>query len=267
MAAAVAAGTGVLLAPAPSAAIYYGHHSPLLAHLAPYGGTVRGASIDGIEIPQGRIGDSDGVRARLGGDYALRVRARAGAPPEDQAALVLITDAAQREILLLGPDRDDLVFRFRSRSQALGLETAMVRLPQALQSVGLGDALELMVERTGADLCFSIDGEVDCGHGFTVGDGWLFVAPDYRVVASSRPLLDVAWLAALFLPLGYWGRMNYASAVACALAAIALFVVPAVTALRATPVLQVAGAGLGAVLGMVVRRRFAPVPISGQREA
>jgi VanZ family protein len=47
--------TGFLLAPAPTAAIFYGHRTPSsLAHLAPYGGSVRDASIDGIEIPHGR---------------------------------------------------------------------------------------------------------------------------------------------------------------------------------------------------------------------
>lgn len=257
-AAAALASTGVLLAPAPSGAIFYGHRPPQFDDLAPYTGTVVRASIDDVEIPSGRIPDSDRIRMRLRGDHALRVDALSGAPPEGLAALVVISDE-QSEILLLGQDGDDLVYRFRTRGQAIGLETATVRLPRALHGVGPGDQLGLTVQRAGADLCFGVDGVVDCGYGFTVGDGWLLLAPDYQVLTTWRPIVDPAWLAMLFLPLGYWGRN--ASPATWALAAAALLVVPAATALRATPMSQLASAGFGAALGMATRRlRFAAVP-------
>ena len=150
---------------------------------------------------------------------------------------MLITDRAQNEILLLGPDRDDLVYRYRSRGQALGLETATVRLPRALRQSGPGDDLELSVRRSGNDLCIAVDRVDDCGYGFTVGDGWQ--------------------LAALFLPAGYWGRGSAANAAACAAAAGALLLVPLIAPLRPTPVSQLACAGFGAALGMAARRQFA----------
>ena len=80
IAVAVLVGTGALLAPAPTAAVYFGHHTPSLAHLAPYTGSVLDASIDGVEIPYGEIRDSEGIQARLRGDYALRVRGAAQLP-------------------------------------------------------------------------------------------------------------------------------------------------------------------------------------------
>jgi VanZ family protein len=256
VASAVLGGTGILLAPAPSAAVFYGHRTPLLAHLAPYAGTLIDASLDEIEIPHGRIADSDGVRARLGGNFALRLDALAGTPPARLAALLLITDAAQREILLLGQDRDDLVYRFRSRSRLLGLETARLRLPGALRGVDPGDPLELRVERTGAEFCFALDGFLECGHGFTVGDGWLLLAPDHRILTPLRQVLGAAWVAALFVPLGYWGGWNGTSGVAWAIAAAALLLASSVTALLPTPMSQVAGAGCGALLGAACRRQF-----------
>jgi len=262
-ASAVLLGTGVLLAPAPSAATFYVHRTPSsLAHLAPYGGTVLDARIDDIELPSGTIPDSDAVRARLGGDYALRVDVRAGPPPTTLAAFVLITDADLNEILLLGPDRDDLVYRFRSVGDAIGFQTALVRLPHALHQIRPGDPLSLTVQRSGDDLCFAIDGAFDCGHGFTVGDGWQLLAPDYRILAAWRVILSATWLAALFLPLGFWGRWDAASAATWAVAWTALLLAPAITALRATPVSEVTGAGFGAALGIAVRRhvetRFGP---------
>jgi len=254
-------GTGVLFAPAPTVAVYFGHHTPSLEHLAPYDGTVLEAAIDDIEIPHGWLSTSDRIRARLVGDYALRVRARSGSPPDELAALLLITDVANNEILLLGPDRDDLVYRFRSRSEPLGLENATVRLPGVLARIGSGHTLSLRVEHSANDLCFEVDRDVECGHGFAVGDGWLLLAPDYRFLARWRPTLGAAWLAALFLPLGYWGRSGAADAAAWAAAASALLLVPLALPLRSTPVSQIAGAGFGALLGMAARRRFtAPSP-------
>jgi VanZ like family len=255
-AAVVLLATGVLLAPSPTAGLYYGRHTPSRADLAPYRGTVLGASIDEIAIPDGAITDTDRVRARLGANYALRVSARAGPAPDALAAFVQVADEDDMEILLLGPDRDDLVYHFCTLGGRIGLEMARVRLPRALSRVAAGDSVALGVARKSHDLCFAIDGAVDCGHGFTVGDGWRLLAPDFRILDLGRPWLDAAWLAALFLPLGYWGRTDVASAAAGTIAAAALFLVPAATALIATPGVEIAGAGCGVVVGVLLRRHF-----------
>jgi VanZ family protein len=259
--------TGFLLAPAPTAAIFYGHRTPSsLAHLAPYGGSVRDASIDGIEIPYGPIADSAGVRAALGGDYALRVNGLAGPPPQRLAAFVLITDADQNEILLLGPDRDDLVYRYRARGQRLGLEPARARLPHALTGIGPGAPLALAVSRSRADLCIAVNGNTECGYGPTVGDGWRLVVPDWRFLARARALLEASWFAALFAPLGFWARRNAATAAAWAASAAALVLLPGVLPLRPTPLTQLAEAGFGVGLGLAVRRPLASAAACAARE-
>jgi VanZ family protein len=267
-AAAVLCATGLLLVPAPTDAEYFGLHSPSLAHLAPYDGSVIDAAIDDTGIPLGSLSDSARIRARLGGDYAVRLRARAGsAPPPYLAAWLMIADAAQNEILLLGPDRDDLVYRYRSRGYALGFETASLRLPHALRRIAPGDEVAISVQRLGGDLCVAVDRAPQCGLGPTLGDGWSLLAPDYRILAQWRPVVCAAWLAALFAPLGYWGRRTAANAAVWAAAAGALVLVPAVAALRPTPVSQFAGAGCGALFGAVARRLVAGAPSRVGREA
>lgn len=253
---AVLAGTGVLLAPVTSDATLYGHRVPALEHLAPYGGSVPTASIDGIVVPQGPIPESDALRKRLLGDYTLHLEVVAGEPPPSQAAFLLITDAAQREILLVGPDREDLVYGFRTRGRQLGLEAARVRLPDALRGIAPGDPLVLEVERRGPELCFSLDGVPDCGHGFTVGDGWLLLAPSNRLVSHLRPSLQLAWIAALFAPLGFWARPDPLSGAALAAAAGSLLLAPAATALAPTPMSQVVSAGCGIASGFLCRRQL-----------
>jgi hypothetical protein len=256
VATAILAGTGILLAPAPTDATYFGHHTPALGHLASYAGTLLDASLDGVPIPIGRIDDSHRVRAALSGNYTLKATVRAGQPPNGLAAFVMITDATYHEILLLGPDREDLVYRFRSLGESLGFEPARVRMPHALRGVEPGNVLGLRVERSGGDLCIELRGVLECGLGLTLGDGWLLLAPDALGLASLHPILNMAWMAALFLPLGYWGRKNWPSLAGCAVAATALFAVPAVTPLLSTPASQLLAAACGAGLGQVARRHF-----------
>ena len=265
-AAACLVGTGVLLTPDPTDAIYFGHHTPSsLAYLAPYDGTVLDASIDEVKIPYGWLPSSERIRNRLRGDYTLRVNALSGAPPTDLAALLLVTDYDNNEILLLGPDGDDLVYRFRTRADSLGLQPATVRLRRALAQIAPGSALELRVERSAADLCIAVDRDRNCGYGFTVGDGWQLFTPDDRIAGIARWPFASAWLALLFLPLGYWGRRDGASLAAGGIAAAALLLAPFVTPLRPTPVSQVASAGCGAALGLAARRRFAALPAHAER--
>jgi hypothetical protein len=226
---------------------------PDFADLAPYDGTVLFAAIDDIALPGGWVADAPRIRSALARDHVLRVRALAGTPPAGRAALFMITDFEQNEIVSLGPDRDDLLYRFRSRGYAIGLEFARVRLPHALRDVKVGSELALAAERRGSDLCFSVDRRTDCGYGFSVGDGWQLLLFDVPLLAPWRAALGVAWLAGLFAPLGFFGRGNFVGTTAWAIAAAALALAP-FAGLRPTPVSQVAGAGAGLALGLAARR-------------
>ena len=96
--------------------------------------------------------------------------------------------------------------------------------------------------------------------GLALGDGWRFLAPDFRILAPGRPIFAAAWIAALFAPLGWFARRSAVTAVAWAAAAGALVLVPAVEPLRPTPPSELAGAGIGAALGLAARRHFAARP-------
>jgi hypothetical protein len=257
---ALLAATALLLAPAPTRATFYGHRTPDLAHLAPYQGSVLSASLDGIVIPHGEIEESDALRASLAGSFALNLHAIAGPPPPSLAALLLITDLHRTEILLVGPDREDLIVRYRTRGDGLGLETPRVRLRRALLAVAPGADLEVDVQRAGADLCIALDGRRACGLGFTLGDGWQLIAPDLRALDAARPLLAALWIALLFAPLGFWMRGSAADLLAGAAALAVLFVLPGALRLLPTPPMQLGAAACGAALGAVVRRLIEASP-------
>jgi hypothetical protein len=245
---------GALFAPAATTAPLYAHHTPRMDHLAPYTGRLLEASLDGIGLPYGALAESQAVGERLRGDFALRITAEAGSPPAGQAALLLVTDQQQREILLLGPDGEDLALRFRSRGDGLGLEPARVRANGALRGVAAGERIRVAAARRGSDLCLDINGRRDCGLGFTVGDGWSLLLPDYPWLARNRRLLGSLWLGILLFPLGYWGRPSLSIAAACAALIAAMLLAPAVSGLLATPLPQAVGGAAGAMAGAVAGR-------------
>jgi VanZ family protein len=248
------AATGGLLAPAQPTAPLYAHRTPQMPNLQPYAGRVLEADLDGEALPHGRLADSEVVAARLREDYALRVTAEAGRPPDGQAALLLVTDQERREILLLGPDAEDLVFRFHSRGERLGLEGARIRLAAALRGLSDGERFRVEAKRDAADLCLNLNGRQHCGLGFTIGDGWSLLLPDWHWLARHRRLFGAVWLGMLLFPLGYWGKPSRTTAVAWAAVLATLLLAPAATGLLSTPFAQVVGALGGAGAGACVRR-------------
>ena len=246
--------TGTLLAPAPITAPLYAHHTPRMDNFQPYAGRVLEADLDGMELPYGKLADSTAVGAHLYGDYKLRVIAEAGSPPNGQAALLLVTDQEQREILLLGPDATDLVLRFRNRGQRLGLENARIRVSGALRGLAVGERIRLDAARNGGDLCLDVNGRAHCGLGFTIGDGWSLLLSDHRLLALHRQLLGAIWLGMLLFPLGYWGKPSGSIGAAWGAVIAAMLLAPGATGLLSTPLPQVVGAAAGAVAGSLAGR-------------
>jgi hypothetical protein len=259
-AAGLSAAAGPLFAPSPTGATWYGHWTPDLGHLEHYEGSVASASLAGLPIVHGELADTAAMHARFQSDLGLHVSAHAGPAPRDVAPILLVTDELRREILLLGPDGDDLVLRYRSRSDALGLEPARLRLPGVLAGLAPGLPLDLSVTRRDGDLCVAWNATSRCGFGFTAGDLWQLLGPDYAVLAPWRRLLAGVWIAALWLPLGLWARRDAASALAVALAAAALALAGLHAALLPTPPSQLAAAAAGFAAGAALQR-FAAAPL------
>jgi VanZ family protein len=258
--------TGVLLTPAFPDALYYGQWTPSLAHLELYRGRVLDATLSGLPITPGPLPDSRLVRQRLASQqgFSLRVRAVAGPRTPGLAALVAIYDDHEREIVLLGPDRDDLVLRFRARATDLRFDQPDVRLVSALQHVAAGDTLDITVTRGGEQekgrYSFALNGRITSGLGCAVGCGWAVLMYPESLPPWLRTLLGVAWVGGLFAPAGFWMRTRSDALFTAAAVATGLAGAPAFTPLVATPALQWAAALLGMLAGAAVRivlsRRF-----------
>jgi hypothetical protein len=265
-AAAVCLGTGWLLAPAPPQSHYLALWTPNLAQLEPYRGRVLDAMIGEVRIPVGPIANSAAVRETLRSPegFSLRVHAVAGPRPAAVGALVAVYDQHRREILLVGPDRDDLVFRLRMRAATWRLDQPDVRFASALRAIVPGDALDITVDGRRGRYAVTVNSSTAAGLGFTVGSGWALLMYPEALPAWLKALLSLAWVAALWVPAGFWAQTRRDGWVTGAALVAGLLGTPVVIPLCATPFLQWAAAGLGALAGWFARlaigRRATPAP-------
>jgi len=108
-----------------------------------------------------------------------------------------------------------------------------------------------------------VDAIERCGIGPTLGRGWSALI--YPAAVSHRwadDLIDIAWTAALFFPLGFWTTRR-TRALSLVAAIVLLGVVPSIVGLVPTSLGEWLGAwasiGLGYATAERVRRRFSPV--------
>jgi len=252
-------GTGLLLEPAFPASAYYGQWTANLGHLEWYRGRVRGATLEDIPLPSDRLGDSRRVRELLLAGERLDVLAVAGPRVPRLAPLFSIYDDRQREIVLLGPDRDDLVLRYRTRGITLRLDQPDLRLRGAFAHVSAGDTLRIAAWRATQGYCLTLNQASTCGLGFTAGRGWGTLLYAERFPAWLKGVLDVGWLVGLLGLVGLAGTRRTALAAGGAAIALGLGVVAPAVGLTTTPMGEWIGAGFGLIAGVGLRAVLAPI--------
>jgi hypothetical protein len=249
--------TGWLLTPAPPRPSYAALWTPNLGRLEWYRGRVQNVTVGNVALPAGPVANSAAMRELLLSPrgFTLHVRAIAGPRTDALGGFLVIEGERGRELLLVGPHRDDLVFRFRTRAVALHLrlDAPDIRLSNALRSVTPGDTLAITVRGSRGRYTLSANAPRADGLGFTVASGWsLLVYPEVGP-AWFKMLCSLAWLAALWTPAGFWARTRGDAWVIVGAVVVALLGAPAVTPLEATPLLLWAAAAIGGIAGVGVR--------------
>lgn len=250
VAAAVFGLTGYLLQPSLPPSTYFGQWTPNLGHLEWYRGRVLQATLGARELPSERLQAVEQVRSLLLAGAPLEVRAVAGPQTERLAPIFSVFDERQREIFLLGADRDNLVFRYRTRARGVRLDQPDLRLEGALRGLAPGDTVTFSVCRTANGYRFSTDVGVGGDVGFTVGMGWALLLFQEAFPSWLVGLLSIGWIAGLVIPIGFWSRMRWESFLAAATVLLALGVIPFWTVLASTPVNQFGGALGGFLVGI-----------------
>jgi hypothetical protein len=197
---------GAALTPHPTDDDYWGQWTPDLGHMPRYEGRVQRFELDGRPVPSGLMAAASEARHLFEGDWRLDVVALKGAPPEAVSPIASIYDASQREIVLLGADGEDLVWRERLWASALKLDQPHLRLPDALIRVDAGEWMELSVEARGHMRCVVLDGERVCRGGFPFGRTWSLLREGTALSELGRRVVDVLWLLLLAFPIGFFAR-------------------------------------------------------------
>lgn len=245
--------TAVLLAPSLPRTTYYGQWTPNLGHLEWYRGRVLDATIGSMPLPGFRLPQSDSVRRLVLDGAPLEVRAIAGPPVQGLGSLVSIFDESEREVMLLGPDRNDLVFRYRTRAASYRLDQPDLRLSGEMANTAVGDTMSIAVWNPGDGRCIALNGHRECQLGFTIGAGWTVLLYPESLPAVARDFLGVLWITMILVPFGFWAAPKIEWLALGVVIALAMVIIPWRSGLLATPPAQWGGAALGVAIGALCR--------------
>jgi len=250
----VLGGTAWALQPALPDSRYFGQWTPNLGQLQWYRARVLRATLGAMPLPPHRLADSAAVRQRLLRGDTIEIRGIAGPPVGALGSLFSIFDDHQREILLLGPDRADLVLRYRTRASDLRLDAPDLRLLGAMRGIRRGDTLMVRVHRAADGWCVALDAQSACRLGHTLGRAWALLMYPESFPPWLRHVLDAAWMAGLLLPLGLWARSGWHTLGAAVAVTAACVAIPVSTGLRPLTALEWLGMAVGAAAGLAIAR-------------
>lgn len=266
--ASVAFGTALLLAPELPRSTWHVQWAPELGQFERFRGEMAGASAGtGFPLPPGPLPPEgrDRLAAALLRGPRLAARATPGPPTPGLAPILSVFDGREREILVLGRDGDDLVFRLRRRADALRLDRPRHRAEGLFRGLPAGDTLTVAVRPTaevpgraardrGGGLCLEAGPRRRCGLGHRVGRGWaLLLSPD--LAPGVARWIDAAWTLVLFLPLGWWAGPETGWRAGVVVAGASLLLAPAAGPLLAAGWAEAAGPAAGLATGFALRRR------------
>jgi len=269
-----AAFTGWAFQPELPRDVYWGQVGRLLRDFAPFGGTIHRTSLNGAPMHDGRIASSDSLRAVLQRDG---VRLEAELTPEEASRwispiAVLATDH-RVEVATLSLGRNALVYAGRTRANRLGLRAPFVSLADTFAT---GHRVVVSAEQRGSTVTLRST-PVDGGSGrearvrFGPELGWILFIPWDTWIGDDKAAIEIlsaVWLAALALPLAYWGTLAGAqprrirgAALAALVALVGFVLVPSWLALRLPGPAAWVGVALGALAGVQIA--LAPARAAG----
>jgi hypothetical protein len=203
------------LAPAFPATRYYGQIARVFEHMATFGGRVLTATIDTVQIPDFGFSKTEEFRILLEQGAIVRAVVIPAGPTPRVAPIVRLADERQRQIVLLGQDRADVVFGVHTGATNLRLRPPLFRLAGVFPAEGsaaglrVSDTLDLSARyrATGVEIRASSRDSTRSEHyALSTALGWILFLPRQWYVQSSglELVFSSVWFAILLLPLGYW---------------------------------------------------------------
>jgi hypothetical protein len=245
-------GTGAVVQPILPPPPYHDVWNPNFNFWGQYRGKVLAASLGSLPLSQGMIPET------AFGNAPLRITAiAANRPPGRTSPLVAILDDRQTKVMLISVDHADLALRYHMRAGPLTLEQPDFRWRNALARIAPGDTFTVQGWRGERGACLGVNSERRCGYGYTIGDGWKLIFYPERFPTWAMGFLNAVWIGGWLLGVGYWGGragrgkqpVVYAAA---AVVLAGMLLVPGLTGLKMTPLLEWIGGLGGLAVGYVL---------------
>lgn len=237
---------------------YFGQWTPKFDQLEWYHGQILTARLGELRIPSRRVDDDEHVRELLRTGAPLVIDLLAGPPVTGLAPIFSIGDDRLNSIVLLGIDRDDAVFRFRTRSSALLLDQPDLRLEGGFDGIREGERLTVAIRRDRDTFCFVIASREHCGIGFRLADTWGVLIHPGMWPVWTKVVAGTAWLVLLFLPTGFFLRRRREALAAGALVAAGVLVIPVFTPVLPASLPELLSSFSGIALGSLIRHLSCP---------
>lgn len=201
------AGTAWALGPAfPQGARWFGAWAPDLANFENFPGRVLSGSVSGEALLPGRALDQQRLEDAVTARPYISFLTVLGAPPEDLAPIGLIVDEWQRNVLLIGQDKRDLMFGLRMRASIVKLRNPTALLTNGMaghpgDTVDAGGAL-----RNGAFELNSRNGDrlASLRLPLSASWGWSLITPWNPVLGDEVRSVTAFWIIGLLAILAYW---------------------------------------------------------------
>jgi hypothetical protein len=206
------------LTPAFPSTRYYGQIARVFENMATFGGRVLSATIDTVSIPDYGFAKTRQLHDLLEHGAVVRAVVIPAGPTSRVAPIIRVADDSQRQIVLLGQDRADVVFGVHTGAENLRLRPPLFRVRGVFPSEGgpaglrFSDTLDLggRYRPSGVDIQTASRHDAHSQH-FEISSalGWVLILPKqwYLEDTPTELLLGFVWLATLLLPLGYWGYL------------------------------------------------------------
>ena len=259
-------GTGAVLRPIFPDPPYQDVWTPDWHYWGHYEGKVVAASLGSLALSQRTIEDRDPSF------MPLRVTvAAASRPPGRDSPLIAILDSNGAKVVVLGVDGRDVVLHYNTHVWPLTLEPLDIRWRGALAAIRPKDTFTAQTWRGEHGVCLGVNSARRCGFGYTIGDGWKLIFYPEHFPIWLLSFINMAWLAGWTIGVGWWAarsgggeilrRRDQAAAksgdgegaaiawVAIVIALLGVLLVPMITGLKMTPVIEWFGAVAGLAAG------------------
>jgi hypothetical protein len=250
----VITGSALLLHPSLPRLTYYGQWTPEFGNSEQYLGHVVSASIGDLRVRNQAIRRSVELRARLLAGDVLRITAVAGPRPQWNSPVFNIYDDRQHEVLSIMAQGPDLLIRYRMKATRFRLDQPSFLVRGGLANVGATAPWSLDLRLIDGGICARTQSASGCPLGFTVSRGWSVLLHTTFPRGVER-LLDLLWLAALFLPAGTYINRRRTAILAGLICVSGLMAANALAGLLPIGLVDVGAALGGMAAGAAIRWR------------